>query len=121
MAYQTVQHGASVSVVVIAAAEAAVRPGLMQKWVTDIRGRLRGSDLVGTLTESEIAVLLSEATAADAAAVVERIRGDLGATESWRHSAAVIDWHCHPLGGIPIRPIRRHGGARRRQARVRVT
>ena len=79
---QTVQHGATVSVVVIAAAEAAVRPGLMQKWVTDIRGRLRASDLVGTLTESEIAVLLSEATAADAAAVVERIRGDLGATES---------------------------------------
>ena len=82
IADQTVQHGASVSVVVIAAAEAAFRPGLIHKWVADIRGQLRAADLVGRLTESEIAVLLSEATAADAAAVVERIRGHLGAGES---------------------------------------
>ncbi len=68
--------------VVIAAAEAAFRPGLIHKWVADIRGRLRASDLVGTLTECEMAVLLSEATAADAAAVVDRISRHLGAAES---------------------------------------
>ena len=74
MAEQTVRNGASVSVVVMAAAEAAFQPGLLREWVADIRGQLRSSDLVGPLTESEIAVLLSEATAADASAVVERLR-----------------------------------------------
>ena len=81
MADQAVQHGESVSVVIVAAAEAGFRPGLIQQWVTDVRGRLRTADMVGTLSESEIAVLLSDTTAADAAAVVERIRGQLSASE----------------------------------------
>jgi hypothetical protein len=71
LAEQTVRRGGSVSVVVMAASEARFRPEGLRKWVTDIRGRLREADLVGTLTESEIAILLSETTAAEAAAGIQ--------------------------------------------------
>jgi GGDEF domain-containing protein len=74
MAEQTVRHGASVSVVVMTAAEAHFEPDLLRRCVTDIRAQLRDSDMVGTLTPGEIAVLLSETTAADAHTVIRRLR-----------------------------------------------
>jgi hypothetical protein len=75
MAEQTVRHGATVSVLVMtAAAEAQFAPDWMRRCVTDIRAQLRDSDMVGTLTPREIAILLSETTAADADAVIQRLR-----------------------------------------------
>jgi hypothetical protein len=79
MAAATARGGADVSVVVIPAVEAARRPGQVQQWVADMRGQLRAADLVGALTDNEVALLLSEATAADAARVVERLRNHLTA------------------------------------------
>jgi hypothetical protein len=35
------------------------RGDLLQRWLSDIRGQLRGSDLAGMLSEREIGVLLS--------------------------------------------------------------
>jgi len=74
VAVETVRQGVSVSVVVMAARDARFRPDLLRQCVSDIRAQLRESDLVGTLTESEIGVLLTEATAAGADAVVRRLR-----------------------------------------------
>jgi hypothetical protein len=78
VAKQTAQQGVSVSVVVIAAGQARFHPGLLREWVADIRNQLRAADLVGTLTESEIALLLPETTPAGAASVVERLRSQVG-------------------------------------------
>jgi len=89
MAEQTVRQGATVSVVVMAASEAAFQPGLLREWVADIRGQLRATDLVGPVTDSEIAVLLAEATADDAASVVERLRTHLGSARGARLPSSI--------------------------------
>jgi hypothetical protein len=74
VAARTVQEGGDVSVVVMIVAGAAFQPGLLHRYVAGIRGQLRPSDLAGTLSESEIAVLLPETSAADAAVVAARLR-----------------------------------------------
>jgi hypothetical protein len=81
LAEQTARQGASASVVVMGAREARFRPELLRQWVADIRGQLRDSDLVGTLTDSEIGVLLSETTTTDAEGVVQRLRDGLRAVQ----------------------------------------
>jgi len=73
VAEQTVRHGSPAAVVVIAVADAVFRPGLLDRWVGEIKGLLRASDLTGILTEREIGVLLLDADAGDAAAVVTRV------------------------------------------------
>jgi hypothetical protein len=52
------RDGLDVSVVVIVVPERS-RRAVLQSWVTDIRGRLRGSDLAGAISDREIGVLLS--------------------------------------------------------------
>jgi hypothetical protein len=58
----------------MASADARFHPDLLRQSVLGLRSQLRDSDLVGTLTESEIAVLLSETDAAAADAVIRRLR-----------------------------------------------
>ena len=76
-------------------------PGCFANGLADIRGQLRSSDLVGPLTESEIAVLLSEATAADAAAVVERLRSHLGDGPE-RRAPTIFCWRGHTVSGLAL-------------------
>jgi hypothetical protein len=57
-ASQMTRDGLDVSVVVIVVPERS-RRAVLQSWVTDIRGRLRGSDLAGAISDREIGVLLS--------------------------------------------------------------
>ena len=58
-ASQMTRDGLDVSVVVIVVPESGSRRAVLQSWVTDIRGRLRGSDLAGVISDGEIGVLLS--------------------------------------------------------------
>jgi hypothetical protein len=58
-ASQMTRDGLDVSMVVIVVPESHSRRELLQSWVTDIRGRLRGSDLAGAISDREIGVLLS--------------------------------------------------------------
>jgi hypothetical protein len=58
-ASQLIREGLDVSVVVIVVPETESRRAVLQTWVTDIRGRLRGSDLAGAISDNEIGVLLS--------------------------------------------------------------
>jgi hypothetical protein len=73
VATQTVADGLDVVVLVVVAASAVERPGLLHKWVAEIRGQLRASDLAGALSDREIGVLLSGTTTKDLAAIRARI------------------------------------------------
>jgi hypothetical protein len=69
LAAEAVEAGGQASVITMSVPEKALRPGLMQAWVAKLRGQLRPWDFAGLLTGSEIAVLLRD-TAADQAAIV---------------------------------------------------
>jgi hypothetical protein len=73
VAQQTVAEGMDVVLLVVVAAGAISRPGMLHKWVADIRGLLRASDLAGALSDREIGVLLPGASTKDLAAVSGRI------------------------------------------------
>ncbi len=73
-ATQTTIEGMDVSLLVISAPEAVLHPGLLHKWVAEIRGQLRGSDLAGALSDREIGVLLSGTSAEFVPVVCERFR-----------------------------------------------
>src|SRR5207247_3599393 len=64
------------------AQETALRPGWMQTCLAKLRGRLRAWDFAGVLTASEIAVLLRDTTADQAAAVTARLQALLESEES---------------------------------------
>ena len=53
---------------------AAVTPALLHSWLGSIRGQLRAGDFAGMLSDSEIAVLLCDASADDAAVVSSRLK-----------------------------------------------
>jgi hypothetical protein len=76
-----ISRGASVALIVIKVPDAAFRPGWIHESVAEIRARLRGGDLAGALTESEIAILLADATAENAADVAARVRHRLQESE----------------------------------------
>lgn len=86
-ALQAVREGTDVSMVVISAPDAACRPGLLHTLVADIRGRLRGSDLAGALSDREIGVLLSGTSAEHVPVVCQRFRQSL--TRSGAPAAAI--------------------------------
>lgn len=71
---QNLHEGLDVAVVVLQAPNAATRPGLLQQWVGEIRGRLRSGDAAGALSEREIGIFLAGAAARDVARVSARIR-----------------------------------------------
>lgn len=56
---QTLRDGHTASVIVMTLPPDASRGESVQRWLADIRGQLRGSDLAGMLSDREIGVLLS--------------------------------------------------------------
>jgi len=73
-ALDAVQNGIPVTAVVISFGDAAFRPDVTQARVASLREHLRGGDLVGRLGEGDIGVLLHDTTAAQAEAMVGRLR-----------------------------------------------
>ena len=67
------EHGSTVSVIVMLMAEAACVPGLTQQWISRIRATMRGSDIVGMLGEGEVALLLHDTGRERADAVAQRV------------------------------------------------
>jgi hypothetical protein len=74
LAAEVVGAGAQASVIVIAVDAAGRRPGLMQTSLGRIRGQLRAGDFAGILSDREIAVLLCDASADQAAVVSARLK-----------------------------------------------
>jgi hypothetical protein len=72
-ANQNLSEGLDVAVVVLLAPAAAPRSGVLQQWVADIRARLRGGDIAGTLSEREVGILLAGANPGDIAKVSVRV------------------------------------------------
>ncbi len=73
VAGQTLRDGVDAAVIVLLAPAVVSRPGLLQRWTTEIRGRLRGSDLAGMLSDREIGILLTGINPSDAVTVSTRI------------------------------------------------
>ena len=77
-ATQNARDGLDVSVVVIAVPESDSRTAILQSWVTEIRGRLRGTDLAGAISDREIGVLLAGTSQTDVPIVCARLGRSLG-------------------------------------------
>jgi hypothetical protein len=73
-ALDAVQNGIPVTAVVISFGDAAFRPDVTHARVASLREHLRGGDLVGRLGEGDIGVLLHDAAAPQAEALVGRLR-----------------------------------------------
>jgi hypothetical protein len=73
VAGQSLRDGVDTSVVVLLAPGIISRPGLLQRWTSEIRARLRGSDLAGMLSDREVGILLTGISPTDAGAVSARI------------------------------------------------
>jgi hypothetical protein len=73
VAVRNVADGLDVVVLVVVTPAAVSRPGLLHKWVAEIRGHLRASDLTGALSDREMGILLSGTTVDHLAVVRARI------------------------------------------------
>jgi hypothetical protein len=82
LAAQMVHAGGRASVIIISIGDRVFPSGLMHAWVAKVRGQLRPTDLTGVLTGGEIAVLLRDTPAAQAAAVSSRLKKLLESDES---------------------------------------
>jgi hypothetical protein len=89
MASQNVANGLDVVVLVVLVPGAVSRPGVLHRWVAEIRGQLRASDLAGALSDREIGILLSGTTPSDLAAVRARILRYVTVAEAPGGAAAV--------------------------------
>ena len=117
LASETIQEGGHASVILISIPDVALRPGFMQTQVAKIRNQLRPSDFTGNLTGSEIAVLLRDTPADDAAFVRARLKKlleeDDGAGDAIRPSIGMISCSPEsPLGGSIVRAARENAAAR---------
>lgn len=74
LAAEAVDAGQQASVIVVSVNAAAHRPELVQSWLGRIRVQLRGGDFAGILSDTEIAVLLCDASAEQAAVVSARLK-----------------------------------------------
>ena len=74
LASETIQEGGHASVIVISIPDMALRPEFMQAQVVRIKNELRPSDFAGRLTSGEIAVLLRDTQADQAAVVSDRLK-----------------------------------------------
>jgi hypothetical protein len=74
LAAETVGAGQPASVIVVSVDATALEPGVLQTWVGTVRQHLRAGDYAGILSNTEIAVLLSDASADDAAVVAARLK-----------------------------------------------
>jgi hypothetical protein len=79
-AAQALARGVAATAIVVRAPLAADVPGLVQRWVSSIRGYMRASDLVGVLSETEVAVLLHDAGAEHASRAAARATAVVTAT-----------------------------------------
>jgi hypothetical protein len=77
-AAQMTRDGLDVSAVVIIVPESESSAALLHSWVTEIRARLRGSDLAGAISDREIGVLLSGTSQNDVPVVCRRLGRSLG-------------------------------------------
>jgi hypothetical protein len=77
-AMQITRDGLDVSVVVIVVPDTESRMAVIQSWVTEIRARLRGSDLAGAISDREIGVLLYGTSQTDVPIVCDRLGRSLG-------------------------------------------
>ena len=82
IADQTVVAGQEASVIVVSVDANVIPQGLLQSWLGNIRIQLRGSDFAGMLSDSEIAVLLCDASADQASAVSARLKDLLQGDEN---------------------------------------
>jgi hypothetical protein len=82
LAADAVHDGRQALVVVISVDAKVLRPGLMQTWLGKIRTQTRAYDFAGILSDSEIALLLCDASAGQAGVVSARIRRLLEADDS---------------------------------------
>jgi hypothetical protein len=82
LAAETVGAGQPASVIVVSIDSATISPGLLQTWVGRLRQHLRAGDFAGILSNHEIAVLLSDASAEDAAVVSARLKNVLQVDDS---------------------------------------
>src|SRR5262245_27820625 len=74
LAADTVGAGQPASVIVVSVETATLGPGVLQVWLGRIREQLRAGDFAGILSHREIAVLLSDASADQAAVVSARLQ-----------------------------------------------
>jgi hypothetical protein len=117
LASETIREGGHASVILISIPHVAVRPGFMQAQVAKIRNQLRPSDFAGHLTASEIAVLLRDTPADDAAFVRARLtkllESDEGAGEAIQPSIGMISCSAEsPFTGSIVRAARESAAAR---------
>ena len=73
-ARESVQRGSAVSLIMLSLHQSAMAAAIARRWVREIRTHLRSADLVGLLTEREIAVLLQDAPDHHAQAVARRLQ-----------------------------------------------
>lgn len=89
-AARTIEEGADVSALVISVDAGPLPPGVLHRWAAQLRARLRGSDVAGTLSEREIGVLLPGTGPVGAVAVGTRIQQRLESDDEETPFAAVI-------------------------------
>jgi hypothetical protein len=77
-AREALDRGSPIAMVVLIIRDAASFPGSTQRWVADMRGQLRASDLAGMLGEGEIGLLMPDTEAEQAKAIAERLRSVVG-------------------------------------------
>ena len=73
LACEAVRQGQHVSLAVVSLGTSLVRPGTMQSCVANVRDQIRSCDFAAALNDSEIVVLLSETTRAQADTVAARL------------------------------------------------
>ena len=66
------------ALVVLLVRGAASLPGSTQRWVAEMRGQMRASDLAGMLNEGEIGLLMHDTGGEQATRIAERLRAVVG-------------------------------------------
>jgi hypothetical protein len=117
LAAETIQEGGHASVILISIPDMVLRPGFLQAQVAKIRNQLRPSDFAGNLTGSEIAVLLRDTPADEAAFVRARLKKllewDEGSGEAIEPSIGMISCSAESqFDGSIVRAARENAAAR---------
>lgn len=116
-AIQSVGDGLDVVLLLIVVPGAMSRPGLLHRWVTEMRGQLRASDLAGALSDREIGVLLTGTTRNDLNVVRERILRRVTLLEAGNSmptvTIGVASWQAGSSTEGSLVQIARHDAARR--------
>ena len=73
-AQEALERDTPVTAVALLIRDAALSPGVTQRWVAGMRGQMRPSDLAGMLAEGEIGLLMHDTTAQHAKNIASRLR-----------------------------------------------